>query len=115
MRRPLARLIHCLCPRFLYDSYLLRQNHFRSSFEYYDIFHVELVAVVNQGHHIFLIARAYQEPEAHSLTLNREKNDNKPVLKEVNSLGEVPNDISLVSMKQTERKSTGLGVQRVEV
>lgn len=33
----------------------------------------------------------------------------------MNSLGEVPNDISLVSMKHTERKQTGLGVHRVEV
>ena len=37
------------------------------------------------------------------------------MIKEVNSLGEVPNDISLVSMKHTERKHTGLGVRRVEV
>lgn len=115
MRKPLARLIQCLCPRFLYDSYLISQHHFRSSFEYYDIYHIELVAIVNQGHNIFLVARAYQEPDAQSLTLNREKADNKPILKEVNSLGEVPNDISLVSMKQTERRNTGIGVQRVEV
>jgi hypothetical protein len=72
------------------------------------------VAVVNQGHNIFLVTRAYQEPDAQSLTLNREKAD-KPIIKEVNSLGEVPNDISLVSMKQTERRNTGIGVQRVEV
>lgn len=114
MRQPLARLIQCLCPRFLYDSYLMRQHHYHSSFEYYDIYHIELVATVNQGHNIFLVARAYQEPDAHSLTLNREKLD-KSIIKEVNSLGEVPNDISLVSMKHTERGNTGIGVQRVEV
>jgi hypothetical protein len=115
MNKPLARLINCLCPQFIYDEYLSKRNHVQTKFKNYDLFHLELVTVVNKDYHVFLIVRTYQEPEAEALTLNREKNDKKALLKEVNSIGEVSNDISLGSIKHTERKNLGFGIYKVEV
>ena len=71
---------------------------------------------MNKNKNIFIVARTYKEPDVESLTHNRQKSDKKAAIKEVNSIGEVPNDISLASIKPTSRKNQRkTGINRVEV
>ena len=61
MSTPFAKLLRCLCPKLIYESYLdHHHHHFKAEYQTYDLYHIELVAIVNQGHHVFLVARAYQ-------------------------------------------------------
>lgn len=60
MNQTCAKLIDCLCPQFFYDKYLHYHNHYKTQFKLYDLFHLELLVVVNKDSHIFLIVRSYQ-------------------------------------------------------
>lgn len=62
-----------MCSQCIFQLLAPNLKVYSSRFPNYDIFHVEVLAVVTKNDTLFLTVRVYKEPEEGSLTVNRKK------------------------------------------
>ena len=103
------RCLRRICPR------IMDPKMFSSKFSHYDLYHLELVAIVSKNNNIFLVARAYREPEEKMMSVTRDKQTSETTYKEMSSMVEMSHEASLATIKESEIKAMTMGIKKVEV